>query len=160
MQEKKVRVLYDNKTVEIYHEHARIAVHTRSSMTQAYHTIAEHMPSHHQYAINIKGWTKPDLLAKAAEVGAHTHKVVEHILSSSIYPEQNYKSCHGLLMLQKSFGAQRLEAACTRALHGTRINYTMIKNMLHAGLDKQQPLIQQQIQLPHHDNIRGANHYQ
>lgn len=157
---KKVRVLYDNKTVEIYYEHARIAVHTRSSMTMAYYTIAEHMPSHHQYAINIKGWTKPDLLAKAAEVGAHTYKVVEHILSASIYPEQNYKSCHGLLMLQKSFGAQRLEAACARALHGTRINYTMIKNILHAGLDKQQPALEQQIQLPYHDNIRGANNYQ
>jgi transposase len=156
---KKVRVLYDNKTVEIYYEHSRIAVHTRSSMTRAYYTIAEHMPSHHRYAMDIKGWTQADLLAKAAQIGTHTHKVVEHILSSSIYPEQNYKSCHGLLMLQKGFGTQRLEAACVRALHGTRINYTMIKNILQAGLDKQPPVIQQQIQLPGHENIRGADHY-
>jgi hypothetical protein len=62
-------------------------------------------------------------------------------------------------MLQKGFGAQRLEAACARALHGTRINYTMIKNILQAGLDKQPLVIQQQIQLPGHENIRGANHY-
>lgn len=156
---KKVKVLYDNKTVEIYYDHNRIALHTRSSIARAYTTIAEHMPSNHQYAMNIKGWTKADILARAAQTGANTAKAVEHILSSSIYPEQNYKSCHGLLMLQNSFGAQRLEAACARVLQATRINYTMIKNILHAGLDKQQELFND-VPLPDHDNIRGPEHYQ
>ena len=85
---------------------------------------------------------------------------VEHILNSSIYPEQNYKSCHGLLMLQNSFGAQRLEAACARVLQATRVNYTMIKNILHAGLDKQQMIFNNDVPLPEHDNIRGPEHYQ
>jgi transposase len=155
---KKVKVLYDNKTVEIYFDHNRIALHTRSSIARAYTTIAEHMPSNHQYAMNIKGWTKPNMLARAAQIGTSTAQVVEHILSSSIYPEQNYKSCHGLLMLQNSFGRERLEAACGRALHGTRINYTMIKNILHTGLDKQK-VIFDNVQLPDHDNIRGPEHY-
>ncbi len=35
-------------------------------------------------------------------------------------------------MLQSTFGADRLEAACTRALKGTRVNYTMLKNILQA----------------------------
>ena len=156
---KKVNVLYDNKTVEIYYEHNRIAMHLRSSMTRAYNTIHEHMPSNHQYAMNIKGWTKPDILAKAAAIGTCTAQAVEHILNSSIYPEQNYKSCHGLLMLQNQFGRQRLEAACMRALKATRINYTMIKNILHAGLDRQK-MIDDQVPLPDHDNIRGPEQYQ
>ena len=156
---KKVKVLYDNKTVEIYYEYERIAVHTRSYMTRAYTTIHEHMPSNHQYAMNIKGWTKPDMLARAADIGACTAQAVEHILSSSIYPEQNYKSCHGVLMLQNHFGRERVEAACLRALKATRINYTMIKNILHAGLDKQK-MIDEDVRLPDHDNIRGPEHYQ
>jgi transposase len=156
---KKVKVLYDNKTVEIYLENNRIAIHTRSQVARAYTTIAEHMPSNHQVAMNIKGWTKPDMLANASAVGTHTAKAVEHILNSSIYPEQNYKSCHGLLMLQKTFGRERLEAACVRALHGTRVNYTMVKNILHAGLDKQK-IIVDDVGLPDHDNIRGPEHYQ
>jgi len=155
---KKVKVLYDNKTVEIYYEHNRIALHMRSNISRAYTTIHEHMPSNHQVAMNIKGWTKPDLLARAAQIGVHTGKAVEHILNASIYPEQNYKSCHGLLMLQNSFGRDRLEAACTRVLHSTRINYTMIKNILHAGLDKQ-TIIFDEVNLPEHDNIRGPEHY-
>lgn len=157
---KKVKVLYNNKTLEIYHDHSRIAIHIRSHIVQsAYHTIAEHMPSNHQYAINIKGWTKPDLLARARQVGTHTVQVAEHILSSSIYPEQNYKSCYGMLMLQNTFGGNRLEAACTRALGASRVNYTMIKNILNAGLDKQQNNAGD-IPLPNHDNIRGADNYQ
>ena len=106
-------------------------------MARAYTTIHEHMPSNHQKAMNIKGWNKADMLARAAQVGTATHQAVEHMLESSIYLEQNYKSCHGMLMLQKNFGAQRLEAACARVLKATRVNYTMIKNILHAGLDKQ-----------------------
>jgi transposase len=156
---KKVKVLYDNNTVEIYYEHSRIALHIKSNMARAYTTIHEHMPSNHQQAMNIKGWTKADMLARAAQVGTATAQAVEHILNSSIYPEQNYKSCHGLLMLQGTFGGQRLEAACARVLKATRINYTMIKNILHAGLDKQ-PTIFEDVHLPDHDNIRGPEHYQ
>jgi transposase len=156
---KKVKVLYDARSVEIYYEHTRIALHIKSNMARAYTTIAEHMPSNHQIAMNIKGWTKADMLARAAQVGTATVRAVEHILDSSIYPEQNYKSCHGLLMLQNTFGAGRLEAACARVLKATRVNYTMIKNILQAGLDKQ-PTIFDDVPLPDHDNIRGPEHYQ
>lgn len=41
-----------------------------------------------------------------------------------------------MLMLAKKYTAVRLEAACQRASYGTRINYTMIKNILEKGLDK------------------------
>jgi hypothetical protein len=118
------------------------------------------MPSNHRIVVNIKGWTQEDMLARAREVGTHTAQAVEHILSSSIYPEQNYKSCHGLLMLQKTYGNDRLEAACTRALKATRINYTIIKNILHHGLDKQAPTLFDNKPLPDHDNIRGGDNYQ
>jgi transposase len=157
---KKVRVLYDSKTLEIYLDQQRIALHARTSMGSAYHTIAEHMPSNHQYALNIKGWTKGDLLAAAQEIGPCAHKAVEHILLSSFYPEQNFKSAYGVLMLVRAYEKTRVEAACARVLTGTRINYTLIKNILKAGLDRK-PLIQEDpVSLPLHDNIRGAAHYQ
>ena len=158
---KKLRVIYDEKTLEIYLENERIAVHPRSGVGSAYHTIPEHMPSNHQRAMNIKGWSKADLLAQALEIGPFTHSALERILLSSFYPEQNFKSAHGVLMLVKVYGIQRLEAACERVLSGTRINYTLIKNILSSGLDKA-PLEGQQavVQLPVHDNIRGAAHYQ
>lgn len=156
---KKVKVLYDSNTVEIYLEHERIAVHSRTSFGSIYHTIPEHMPSNHQCAINIKGWTKADLLAQANSIGPSTHAALERILISSFYPEQNFKSAHGTLMLEKVYGKQRLEAACKRVLTGTRINYTLIKNILSCGLDKMPLVTEPVLQLPLHDNIRGAEEY-
>lgn len=157
---KKVKVLYDGKSLEIYLDQERIAVHTRSGMGSAYHTIPEHMPSHHQAALNIKGWTKADLLAQAGEIGPSTHKAVEYILCSSFYPEQNFKSAHGVLMLAKNYGRDRVEAACARVLTGTRVNYTLIKNILSCGLDQKPLAAEPVVQLPLHENIRGAEHYQ
>ena len=156
---KKVKVWYDQKTVEVYLDHQRIAFHVRSATGQAYHTIEAHMPSSHQEARSRKGWTKEELLEKASRLGPSTKQVAEKILATSIYMEQNYKSCFGMLMLEKRYGKQRVEAACALALTGTRTNYTMIKNILQAGMDKQS---QQTLftPLPGHDNIRGASHYQ
>lgn len=157
---KKVKVLYDSKTVEIYLEHERIAVHSRTSFGSCYHSVPDHMPSNHQHAINIKGWTKADLLAQANSIGPSAHAALERILISSFYPEQNFKSAHGVLMLEKVYGKPRLEAACKRVLTGTRINYTLIKNILASGLDKMPLTVTPVLQLPLHDNIRGSDHYQ
>lgn len=155
---KKVKVWYDNKTVEIYLDHERIAIHVRIP-GRGYNTIGEHMPLNHQQARDARGWTKEELLNKAARIGAKTTSVADAILGNSIYMEQNYKACFGMLMLEKRYGSSRLEAACALALTGTRINYTMIKNILAAGMDKQIniPIAKS---LPAHNNIRGPQHYQ
>ena len=155
---KKVKVLYDSHTVEVYYEHSRIALHIRNSTNKAYTTLAEHMPANHLHMQQVKGWTKEELLSQAARIGQYTHKAAEHMLANSIHIEQNYKACFGMLMLQKQYSSARLEAACQRASNGTRINYTMIKNILEKGLDKQ-PLLFDNNPLPQHDNIRGAGHY-
>lgn len=156
---KKVKVWYDAKTVEIYCDHQRIAAHPRNRSSQAYTTLHEHMPANHQKALEMKGWTREDLLNKAARLGPATAQVADKILSTSIYMEQNYKSCFGLLMLEKRFGKQRLENACILALTGMRVNYTLIKNILHSGTDKQIPL-SLDTPLPIHANIRGPQQYQ
>ncbi len=117
------------------------------------------MPPHHQHMQQVKGWNKEDLLAQAAHIGICTAQAATLMLQNSIYIEQNYKACYGMLMLQKKYSPQRLEAACSRALQGTRVNYTMIKNILERSLDKQLTLLNEHI-IPSHDNIRGKDHYQ
>jgi hypothetical protein len=108
----------------------------------------------------IKGWNKEDLLLQATRIGSATLQAATLMLENSIYIEQNYKACFGMLTLQKKYSVQRLEAACSRALQGTRVNYTMIKNILERGLDKQIATVQNNTQLPTHDNIRGKDNYQ
>ncbi|NII29911.1 transposase family protein, partial [Pseudoflavitalea sp. X16] len=134
---KKVTVLYDSRVVEVYLDQERIAFHSRNSHPKAYTTLGEHMPPHHQRMQQIKGFNRDDLLAQAARIGTATLQAATLMLENSIYVEQNYKACFGMLMLHKKYSPARLEAACTRALQGSRINYTMIKNILERGLDKQ-----------------------
>jgi hypothetical protein len=156
---KKVKVLYDTKVVEVYLEGERIALHVRKNHNKAYTTLPEHMPPHHQRMQQIRGWNRDDLLTQASRVGKSTLQAASLMLENSIYIEQNYKACFGMLMLQKKYTAARLEAACSRALQGSRVNYTLIKNILERGLDKQLSLPVPQ-PLPDHDNIKGKNHYQ
>lgn len=156
---KKVKVLYDSRVVEVYLDQQRIAMHVRKNINKAYTTLADHMPPHHQRMQQIKGFNRDDLLMQASRVGAATLEAAKLMLQNSIYIEQNYKACFGMLMLQKKYGVLRLEAACTRALLGSRVNYSMVKNILERGLDKQLSLPVSP-PLPDHDNIRGKDHYQ
>ena len=156
---KKVKVLYDSRVVEVYLDQQRIALHVRQPHSKAYTTLVEHMPPHHQRMQQIKGFNRDDLLGQAARIGKATVEAATLMLQNSIYIEQNYKACFGMLMLHKKYGAARLEAACSRALQGSRINYTMIKNILERGLDRQLSL-SVPVPLPDHENIRGKDHYQ
>jgi len=156
---KKVKVLYDARVVEVYLGQERIALHLRKNINKAYTTLADHMPPHHQRMQQIKGFNRDDLLMQASRVGKATQEAATLMLQNSIYIEQNYKACFGMLMLQKKYGPLRLEAACARSLLGSRVNYSMVKNILERGLDKQLslPVLPP---IPEHDNIRGKDHYQ
>jgi len=155
----KVKVYYDNQTVEVYLGGQRIALHRRSLQQKAYATLGEHMPPHHHRMQQIRGFNKDDLLTMAGRTGPATLQAATLMLQNSIYIEQNYKACYGMLMLGKKYSDQRLEAACKRVLQGTRVNYTRIKNILERKLDQ---VIPEQIPLliPDHENIRGKDAYQ
>jgi transposase len=156
---KKVKVLYDNAVVEVYNQQDRIALHHRTASGSAYHTQGDHMPVNHQKVKQYRGWTEEELLGRAARVGEYTRGAAQQILSSSIYPQQNFKACHGMILLQNKYGHTRLESACRRAARGTHITYTMIRGILEKGLDQQTDLLTE-IPLPMHDNIRGPKQYQ
>ncbi|HXC06619.1 MAG TPA: IS21 family transposase [Bacteroidia bacterium] len=156
---KKVQVYYDNQTVEVYCDYERIALHHHNTYIKAYYTLPEHMPPAHQAMQQRKGWTKEELLQQARRLGDGIGKAAALILESHFYVEQNYKSCFGMMMLRNKYGVSRLEAACNRALQGSRVNYHMIKNILERGLD-QVPATQNSQPTLFHENIRGKENYQ
>ncbi len=156
----KVQVYFDSRTVEVYHQHQRISFHVRSSTESKFNRINEHMPAHHQHMLKTQGWTVEELLRKAEWVGPYTRQTADRILHGSIYPEQNYKTCNTMLLLQNRYTKQRLEAACLRAANVMRPTLKMIRNILESGLDKQ-PLLFDLEDKPMsvHNNIRGSENY-
>lgn len=155
----KVWVSYDSRLVEVFYGQQRIALHVRSSQEPRFNRIAEHMPPHHLHMVERQGWTVEELLARAARVGASTRQAADRILHSSIYPEQNFKACHAMILLQNQYSAERLEAACRRAASVCRPTLSLIRNILKAGLDNQPMLFDDHAPLPGHSNIRGRENY-
>jgi hypothetical protein len=67
--------------------------------------------------------------------------------------------CCPYWLLEKRFGAQRLETAAVRALEIQARNYPSIKSILEKGLD-QVPVPQSPEQKPIiHSTIRGSSYY-
>jgi transposase len=158
---KKVQAIYDTDTVEIFYQHQRIVLHVRSYKKHGYSTIAAHMPQAHLQYQQQQGWTADEFLLQAEKIGPTTHAYMQQVLSGRRFTEQTYKACQGLMRLARSYGPERMEAACSRALQGHSYNYRTILNILSANLDKLQPTNQTCLfSLPAHDNLRGAKAYE
>ena len=105
------------------------------------------------------GWTPSRLIAWGRSTGPHTAAFVEQLLDSRPHPEQGYRSCLGLKALLRAYGAERLEAACRRALDIGTLSYKSVKSILATGLDQADDQ-QYTLSLPgHHANIRGPGYY-
>ena len=96
---KKVKVIYTEKSVEVYHNNMRIAFHSRSRKRGGYTTIKDHMPSAHKYYAE---WSPERITSWAAKIGDSVKEMAVKLLKSRDHPEQAYRSCLGLIVLPKS----------------------------------------------------------
>jgi len=153
----KLDVRLTGTTVECFHRDRRVASHVRSFQKGRHTTLAEHMPKAHREYLE---WTPERLVRWAGKSGAATAGVVEAILASRPHPLQGYRSCLGLMRLGKLYGAERLEAACVRALALKAASYRSVASILKAGLDRQ-ALPEKPAPRPPllHQNVRGADYY-
>lgn len=153
---KKVKILYTKSTVEIYFKNNRIAIHPRNKAFYCYSTITEHLASSHKFATE---WTAERFMNWARNINPTVAEFIGKIFEHRNHPEQAYKSCMGILSLEKKVGQQRLIDACTRALDYGTYSYKAIAHILEKNLDKIQSDNSQDVQLPEHKNIRGKNYY-
>lgn len=153
----KVDVRLTATTVECFHKGKRVASHLRSYEKCCHTTVREHMPKAHQKHVE---WSPERLVRWAGKSGGSVAKVVEFIMGSREHPQQGFRACLGIMRLGKGYDAERLEAACTRALRLNACSYKSIASILKHGLD-QQPLPENRSQSTpiEHTNVRGAGYY-
>jgi transposase len=142
------------KTVEIFHRGKLVAAHLRSLRPYRPTTLADHMPSSHR---RYRDWTHERILREAAAIGDDAAALVEIILRSRPHPEQGFRSCIGILWLAKRYDAERLDAACARALAlGTR-SYSSVAAILKNAQERKAAAPDHPSLF--HENIRGPGYY-
>ena len=155
-----VEVRLTIRTVEIFQRGQRVALHQRSHQRGGFTTDPAHRPKSHQCHLD---WTPTRLIGWAQkDVGPQCAAAVSYILEHKPHPEQGYRSCLGLIRLNRHYGSTRLEQACQRARLLDVCSYASIKSILDTKLETQpvpaQPVVT--AVLVTHDNLRGAPYYQ
>ena len=144
------------RTVELFHRGKRVAAHVRSSSNRKHTTVREHMPSsHRRYA----DWTPERLRRQAGEIGGHAAALVEIILRERAHPEQGFRASIGILRLAKTYGRERLEAACRRAIEIGARSYSSVNSILKNNIDCRRPAMPADGPSIAHDNIRGPAYF-
>lgn len=158
---KSTQIHYTYSCVEVYYNNERIALHKRNPANGIYITNKSHLSSSHQA---YSDWSPDYFKQKAVKHGNHVLAFVEGVLSQGDYPETAYKRSMGVIQLQRTYGSQRLNNACKRAIEAGTFSYHRLKNILKNNLDsiatesQQKSLFKSHI--PNHKNLRGAANYQ
>lgn len=128
--------------VEIYQGLELVTTHPRSHKPGEWHTRLEDYPEHKAAYLQ----RTPDYCRQlATQVGPATRQVVDTLLGER--PLYRLRAVQAILRLQETVGAQRLEAACARALYFGQPQYRRIKEILNAALDKE-PLPEETVTPP------------
>jgi hypothetical protein len=123
--------------LRIYRDHELVAVHPRLFKPGARSTVAEHLPPDAvAFMMRDPQWC----LKQAQRIGPSCRAVVESLFSDRVL--DHLRAAQGLLRLGESYGAKRLEAACSRALNFGTASYRTVKQILQNGFDQQPELLE------------------
>ncbi|MCU7931132.1 MAG: IS21 family transposase [Candidatus Thiodiazotropha sp. (ex Codakia rugifera)] len=143
--------------VELFHKGRRVASHPRCHEVGGHTTNPEHQPTaHRRYAEQT-----PELIIKwARSIGPAAGAVVQQQFDSRPHALLAIRASASLRRLAKDYGHERFEAACRRAQQIDSPTVKSIRSILQRGLESQrdEPL-SIQVNLPLHDNLRGAEYY-
>jgi transposase len=128
----KLDAYISERVVEIYQGLELVATHERSLQPGEWHTRLEHYPKHKAAYLER---TPAYCRQVAARLGAATSQVVEILLGDR--PLYRLRSVQAILRLEETVGAERLEAACARAIYFGDHSYRRIKAILNAALDRE-----------------------
>lgn len=152
----RVRVVYTRSMVYIYGRGKQIALHIRNYKQAGYSTQKDHLSSHHRHYLD----RSPDYyIAKAKTKSHELYLLTQLIFEQPQHPEQLYRTCDGLLRLQKNAPADAFAKACEIAIEYRNLSYKFVERILKNKMGDYQDSTVKQQPLPVHHNIRGKEYY-
>ena len=158
---KRVELVYDADTVEIYHGLRLVTVHHRDNTPYAFTTKPSHnLPGRHgNYEEDIE-----NLYARAGAIDNIVLHYLREVAQVKKYPPQVYRSCKAILSLEGKHGRERLIAACACASEKRAYGYQEVCLILQNGEEtafmSPDEDMSESMMLPiQHQNIRGSEYY-
>jgi transposase len=160
---KRVDLVFDADTVEIFHGLKLVTAHQRNDTPYEYtQKEAHHLPGRHgSYEKDIE-----EIYGRAAQIDNILLLYLKEVASLKKYPPLAFRSCRGILSLEKKYGIERLVAACACATQSRRYGYNDILDILEKGDDADfmpsadtNSSNEASHSLPQHKNIRGRDYY-
>jgi transposase len=121
--------------VAVFFDNELVAVHFPASPGKRM-TNRDHYPAE---IGRYMEWDTDYCTQEASKIGRHTHTIISSMLNEEAI--RNLRSAQNIIRLKKKFGTQRLEAACSRAVHYGSYTYGSVKNILERELDKQETAV-------------------
>lgn len=151
-----IDVRLTTETVEILHRGRRIGSHVRSTGTAPV-IDPQHQTATHRY---FGTWEPGVELEWAAAIGPNTRAFLGKLLAQVRIKEIGIRAAGAMKNLKKEFGAERLEAACMRAIEIEADSISSVRSILRTRLDQQaQPESGIQEAAFEHCNVRGSDYY-
>ena len=160
---KRVDIVYDAETLDIFHGLRHVATHHRDDTPYGYTQKPSHnLPGRHgSYEKDID-----EIFERAASIDNIVLVYLKEVAVHKKYPPIAFRSCRGILSLEKKFGLERLVAACACASQARLYGYQDVLDILEKGDDAdflpsaddcdtggEAPV------LPRHKNIRGRDYF-
>ena len=127
---KRVEVVYDADRVEIYHGLRLITTHQRDDSPFAFSQHEAHQLPGRQgsYERDLL-----DLFAHAADIDARLADYLKAVAQQKRYTPVAFRSCRGILSLERKYGRDRLIAACRCAAETHQYGYNEVAQILKNG---------------------------
>lgn len=155
---KRVDMVYDADTVSIYHGFRLITTHRRSDVPYEYTTKDAHGLPGHRASLERD---LEEVMERAALIDNIVLNYLRQVATVIHYTPKAFRSCRGILSLEKKFSLKRLVAACACASEMRVYGYQEVLDILQKGTDINfMPDAEEEATiLPQHKNIRGRDYF-
>ena len=160
---KRVDIIYDAGTLEIFHGLKLVTVHHRDDTPYGYTQKESHnLPGRHgSYEKGLE-----EIYERAGSIDNILLVYLKDVAAQKKYLPQAFRTCRGIMSLEKKYSLARLVAACACASEARLYSYNEVKGILERGddvdfmpSDNEPAGISLNPQPVQHKNIRGKEYY-
>lgn len=155
---KRVELVYDADIISIYHGFRLITTHQRDDTPYEYSTKSAHnLPVFRA----SREHDLEEVYQRAAQIDNIVLNYLKDVAAVIRYTPKAFRSCRGILSLEKRYTLKRLVAACACASEMRAYGYQEILDILQKGTDMayMPDADEETASLPQHKNIRGREYF-